>query len=143
MFNNVKTRHNIEAVPWCSFDNILMNGCNLTRGIRQLRIRFHTVNIERFARNLKKITASTSDFEKLSRRLHLTDQIDAPPRVEKCEPVLFIEPQVPQILVRSPNLGGSLFARFASECERRPARADVTKPAVHALHKRTIETTRI
>src|SRR4030095_6091159 len=91
----------------------------------------------------KKVSTRAADLEKSSRRLELADEVQPPCRIERCQPVFFLQAGIPESLIGGANIGCGFFAGMGSKRQCRSATSDVAEAASQALDKRTIERARI
>src|SRR5215471_2517861 len=141
----MKTCDDIEIAPRQGLDHIAVNRCNFFRVVRKARIWFDTGHVKRIAGHPQKVAASTSDFEKSSRCPEILNQIESPLGIQDPQPMLFLQPEIPDVGVRRLDAAGN-FSRIAVAGTKRQLgspRTDISKSTYPALHQRSIELWRL
>ena len=141
VFDDVKTRHDVEVAPGQRLDHIAMNGSHVRGGCCKIGARLHAEHVECFAGHAQKISAGASHFQKFARRSKLPDQVEPPARIEQRQPVFFFQLKISNIGICRLHTFGHVGRNSSSgsECQLGLSPANVLKAAIPALHQRSIE----
>jgi hypothetical protein len=141
VFDYMKARNDIEAVPRQRFDHIAVYWSDFFRVVRQAGVRLDPGYVEPLAGHTQKIPAGASHFKELSRSSELFYQIEPPLGIQNSQPMLFLKPEISNVEVCSLDATGNLGRISASgtKSELGSSPSDVSKSAIPTLHQRSIK----